>query len=120
MNKQDLEAGLGNFWGTEQLFFHPLYPRMKYTDGVQFFAQHAGNGAFWFLDIVGTEIHHLYAKREEFINILLKSDGRKALITADDGNGAIFWKRDIEFTDCPAGEWQFFLENDTLCLPTER
>lgn len=120
MNKQDLQDGLSNFYGGDTLYKQPLYPRMKYTEGVQFFAENAGNGAYWFLDIVGTEIYHLYAKREEFINIVLKSDGRKALITADDGNGGIFWKRDIDFTDCPEGEWQFFLENDTLCLPAER
>jgi hypothetical protein len=120
MNTQELEAGLSDYYGTEQWLFNPLYPRMKYTDGVKFFAENAGNGAYWFLDIVGTEIHHLYAKREEFINIVLKSDGHKAVITADDGNGGIFWTRKLEYTDCPAGEWQFYLENDVLCLPSER
>jgi hypothetical protein len=43
----------------------------------------------------------------------------QATITADDGNGNVFWTRAIEFTDCPAGEWQFFVTNRTILLPSE-
>lgn len=117
---QDLEAGLAPFYGTELWHRNPLYPRMTYTDGVQFFAENAGNGAYWFLDIVGTEVHHLHGKAEEFIVVVLDSDGKKAKLSADDGDGNVFWKRDIDFTDCPAGRWKFYLENNVLCLPAER
>ena len=45
--------------------------------------------------------------------------GSKALISADDGNGNVFWTRDTEFTDCPEGEWKFFLVNNTFHVPSE-
>jgi hypothetical protein len=119
MNASELESNLHQFYGTETWYRNPLYPRMHYTDGVKFFAENAGNGAYWFLDIVGTEIHSLQ-RFEEFINIVLKSDGHRAEILGDDGNGNPLYIREIPLTDCPAGEWQFFLENDVLCLPSER
>ena len=119
MQAAELSAGLNHFWGTDVWHRHPLYRKMLFTDGVEFFAKNAGNGAFWFLDIVGTELHPQLAKYG-FINIMLRSTGRTATITADDGNDNVFWTREIEWTDCPAGDWQFFLENDVLCLPLER
>jgi hypothetical protein len=119
MNAQDLETGLGNFWGTDQWYRHALNRNMLYTDGVHFFAENAGNGAYWFLDIVATELMAFH-KREEFMNIVLDSDGHKARIIVDDGNDNALYERVIEWTDCPEGKWQFYLENNVLCLPRER
>lgn len=120
MNAQQLQDGLAHFYGTENYFYNPLYRKLKYTDGVQFFALNAGNGALWFLDIIGTEVHPLAKKKgEEFTHVKLKSAGGKADITADDGNGNIFWQRHIEYTDCPEGEWGFYLTDDVLLLPSE-
>lgn len=121
---QELEQALRQFTGTESYFKNPLYPKMTYTDGVAFFIQNAGHGAYWLLDIVGTEIHHLFSKKEEFIVVILhvypKACARfDARITADDGNGNTFWSRDLPFTDCPVGEWKFYLVNDVLLLPSE-
>lgn len=119
MNATELKGGLGNFYGTEKYHFNPLYRKLNYTDGVQFFAQNAGNGAYWFLDIVGTEIHPKFKAMEEFLSITLKSDGSVADIVVDDGNNNVLWTRHIALTDCPEGEWKFFLTNDVLLLPSE-
>jgi hypothetical protein len=116
-----LRADLDNFTGTEQYHRQPLYRNMLYTDGVEYFCENAGNGAYWFLDIIGTEVHAIQRKGEEFLNIvLLVTADEQAAIKVDDGNGRELFLRTIDWTDCPAGEWQFFLENDVLCLPSER
>lgn len=44
-----LSADLKMFTGTEQWFRHPLSSNFLYTDGVKFFAEHCGGGAYWFL-----------------------------------------------------------------------
>jgi len=43
----------------------------------------------------------------------------QATITADDGDGNVFWKRDINYTDAFDGEWKFYLIDGTMLLPQE-
>lgn len=115
----ELKSTLASFYGTEGYHFNPLYKWMKYTDGVKFFAENAGNGAYWFLDILGTELREL-AKKEAFLSIVLHVQGSNALIAADDGNGnGYLYTRDIDYTDCPEGVWKFYLVDGVLMLTTE-
>lgn len=109
---------LKNFTGTETWWRHNLNRAMTYTDGVKFFAENAGGGAYWFLDVVATEVFPLL-KDEEFIGVVLHSFDNKARLSADDGNGNKLWQRDIEYTDCPEGVWKFYLTNNVLLLPSE-
>ena len=128
-----LSADLKMFTGTEQLFRHPLSSNFLYTDGVKFFAEHCGGGAYWFLDILATELADLQ-ETEEFMSITLDvTDSSrilakapsctvtcgKAKITADDGNGNVLWTRNIDFTDAEEGTWKFFFTNNVLLLPSE-
>ena len=114
-----LSADLKMFTGTEQWFRHPLSSNFLYTDGVKFFAEHCGGGAYWFLDILATELADLQEK-EEFMSITLDVfDDDSAKITADDGNGNVLWTRNINLTDAEVGKWKFFLQNNVLLLPSE-
>ena len=136
-----LSANLKMFTGTQQWFRHPLSSNFLYTDGVKFFAEHCGGGAYWFLDILATELADLQEK-EEFMSITLdvvensaetagflqeKEDSisitdvvdRSAKITVDDGNGNVIWTRNIHFTDAEKGSWKFFFTNNVLLLPSE-
>lgn len=117
-NSSELRSSLTQFYGTEQYYFNPLYRWMKYTDGVKFFAENAANGAYWLLDIIGTELKAL-TKKEDFLNIVFNSANNQGVITVDDGNDNILYTRNIEYTDCPEGEWKFYLTGDVLMLPTE-
>lgn len=112
------EADLHQFTGTETWFRHSLNRKMLYTEGVQFFAEKAGHGAYWFLDIVATELMMLH-KEEPFLAITLASKDGKATITADDGNDRVLYTREIEYTDCPPGDWKFYLVDNVLLLPSE-
>jgi hypothetical protein len=121
LNSQELKAGLDqHFGGTDQWYRHGLNRSMLYTDGVRFFAEHAGHGAYWFLDIVATELMQIH-RYEPFIVVRVKVDGdRKALLIADDGNGKRVWQRRLDYTDAPEGTWEFYLEDNVLYLPCER
>jgi len=105
---------LRQFTGTQTYYRHWL--KFMYTDGVKHFADQAG--AYWFLDIVGTEIFQLREK-EDFIVISMKVKEGQAVITADDGNNRVLWDRDIEYTDCPEGLWRFYLVNEVMMVPFE-
>ena len=117
----DLLDDLQQFIGSEQVYFNPLYHDMKYTDGVKYFAATAG--AYWFLDIVGTEYHpQTLGDRpawDFFLSIKLAVEGRKGVITVTDGNDRTFVTRCIDYTDCPEGKWYFYLVDNTLLLPSE-
>lgn len=117
MNNTELKQGLAHFTGTEHYFPHAI-SRMKHTDGVQFFAENAGGGAYWFLDIVGTELMEIHMT-EPFVSITLKAENGQADIIASDGNDTQLFQRHIEFTDCPDGEWTFYLIDGILLLTGE-
>lgn len=111
----DLKTELSQFTGTEHWYKH-MFGGMLYTDGVKYFAEHAGT--YWFLDIVATELMKL-AEREGFLSIHINSDGHAAGLSATEGNEKTLWSRHIDFTDCPAGLWKFFLVDNVLLLPSE-
>jgi hypothetical protein len=91
-------------------------PNLKHTDGVQYFADQAG--AFWFLDIVATEIYP-FSDKYPFMTIYLTVRDGKAEIIVQDGDLSRLWQRQIEFTDCPDGVYSFFLVDDVLMLCSE-
>ena len=107
------------FTGTETWTRHGLNRNMLYTDGVKAFADRAGGGAYWFLDIMATEVFALQLA-QPFIYVKMTVTGdRCARIVAEDGNGGHLWSRAIEFTDCPEGVWEFYLIDHVLLLPSE-
>lgn len=116
ITSQELQVLLSNHYGTSNHFRHS-FTKMLYTDGVKAFAENAE--AYWFLDIISTEVLQKQSV-EEFINVVLKvSEKLSAVITADDGNGNVFWTKRVPYTDCPEGDWKFYLVNGVLILPSE-
>lgn len=110
---------LSQFIGTSS--YYPTFmftPKLHHTDGVQYFAENAGNGAFWFLDIVATEIYPLL-KKEPFISIEMTVFNETAVINATDGNEKVIWEKFIRSTDCPEGDYNFFLTDNVLMLTSE-
>lgn len=114
---------LRQFTGTEQWYRHPLNRRMLYTDGVKCFAEEAGNGAFWLLDVMVTEVRALHDRGEDFLHVVLDVVGSSATLRVDDGNDNSLWSRQIEYTDCPQGVWNFYQvwdgEYSVAMLPSE-
>ncbi len=114
-----LQQELEQFIGTEQYHFNPLYRWMNYTDGVKYFATNAGGGAYWLLDIIGTEFRSL-ARFNPFLVIELRVDENESCdLVVTDGDDHELYTRRISFTDCPQGTWRFFLQSDVLMIPSE-
>ena len=125
---EQLKQELQHYYGTGR--YHHINPicnptNSDFTDGVKAFADKAQ--AYWFLDIVFSElITHKKTKNETFLSILL-SVGKKGLssleneawIVVTDGNEKELYKKVIKYTDCPDGDWDFFFTGSVLMLPSE-
>ena len=111
-----LRADLSAFIGTENWHRHGINRSMLLTDGVKYFAETAG--CYWFLDIVATEVMLLQAQHP-FLAILLDVREGEADIHVTDGNGLRLYRRHIQFTDAPQGQWRFYLADNVMLLPSE-
>ena len=108
---------LSQFTGTEA--YHRTFmfnPDLVHTDGVQYFAETAG--CYWFLDIVATDIYRL-TEHEPFLSIVLQVKNGSANIFIENGDCDVLETRTIEHTDCPDGEYKFFLTDNVLMLTSE-
>ena len=88
--------------------------------------EHAGNGAYWFLTLVATEINPKI-KNEDFYFIELKvNEDKTAVITCQRDRGEpVIYKKELKYTDCPYSEepykfyYDYYSEQQTLILPSE-
>ena len=113
----DLKNALAQHYGSQTIFKHSINPRFFYTEGVQCFAEEAG--AYWFLDIVATDIWEFCLSLDFASVVLAVGESGGAAIGVEDGDGGVLWRKGIAYTDCPEGEWIFFYQNSTLLLPLE-
>ena len=120
MNTDELRLALSNFTGSGCLYQHSLNHNINYTEGVQYFAEHAGGGAYWLLDIFATE-PDILKQQKEFASITLTvSNSERAEIIVNDGNDSPpVLKRQISWTTCPEGVWKFYMIAGTILLPSE-
>jgi hypothetical protein len=118
-DRQELSNLLANYTGSETWWRHPFGRGCTYTDGAKAFAENAGNGAYWFLDIVFTEYVELM-REQGFITVTLcVHDNGKAVVKVTDGNQTTLEFKHIDWTDCPKGDWKFFFVDDVLLIPSE-
>lgn len=115
----NLKHELGQFTGTDQYYFNPLYRELRYTDGVKYLATTCG--AYWLLDIIGTEYFPKQKSKEwdQFLVIKLEVEGSTGVITVSDGDEKVYLRRFIEFTDFPEGAWSLWMIERVLLLPGE-
>src|SRR5689334_6317461 len=120
----ELLSAMQQFTGSMKLYRHALTNRFTYTEGVRFFAERAGGGTYWLLNILATEpaIRRLVLGDGEdhgFASVRLKVTGSRGHLIVDDGNGNTKFRRFIDTTDCPEapvtesnaeGVWLFFIE----------
>ena len=115
---QALRSQLSNHIGSQTLYSVPYDTAFCYTEGAKDFFENAGNGAYWLLDILVSERAMLEAVAADGFGIVrLKVSGSKAVLTVDNGHDGsdgdervCYLNQAIEFTDCPEGEWRFYLE----------
>ena len=118
----ELRKLLRSHYGSETLYRHPPMRRFTYTEGVRAFAESAGGGAHWHLDIIATESDIARALRSEgflVVDLDVSPEGGATITVASDkrGDGAyegVAFFRDISWTDCPPGLWDFYLATNEL------
>lgn len=111
------QIDLSGFIGTTAYHKSSLFSKMVHTDGVESFCNQAH--AYWFLDICSTEIFEYQLRGEHFLSIKLVVVNGSAQIFVTDGDDNPVMKKDIEFTDCPQGLYEFFLMDNVLMLTSE-
>ena len=109
--------------GSERIFHHSLVKSFNYTEGVRAFFQKAGNGAYWLGNILATELAIKNAVIAEGLCVAMldvKAGNTAKLTVSRDCNSSdeepvvytpvgVRYERTISFTDCPAGQWRFYL-----------
>lgn len=116
-NPQKLIEELKQFYGSEQFYRNPLFPKFVYTEGVKYLAEQAN--CYWLLDHIFSNQYDLYLAIEPFQSWKIKALDNKANIIVDDGNGKFIKEYPIEFTDFPLPEMKLWFIEGTLLLPSE-
>ena len=105
--------------GTNQYWKHLF--GLVYTDGVKAHADIAE--AYWLIDAVASyqmDIAKFQNEHGGFVLWKLEvKDGSAVLTASRDSGEEPFIMQDIEFTDHPEGEWDFWQEGKVLIIPEE-
>lgn len=107
--------------GANEFYRHPLVRNFAMSDGMK---DCADAGCWWMVDIVATELPDVLRKMGEHMGCVEVQVGDgKALMVMTGSGDRLLWKRKIDMTDMPDGDWMFYLSNDsvrfTMILPKE-
>ncbi|MDD3020661.1 MAG: hypothetical protein PHX61_06735 [Alphaproteobacteria bacterium] len=118
MTVNELKAALTQFTGSEEFYYHPLFRKFHYTEGVRFVAQEAE--AYWLLEKILSNQILPELRNEHFQSwkLTVESD-KSALLVCEDGNYVKIYSEKIDYTDFPLEEISFFFTNSVLLLPSE-
>jgi len=117
MDTNELQSNLGQFIGTEH--YYRLTSRHLLTDGTKYLADQAQ--CVWLMVAVAS---HLTSRiTDHFAVAKLQVKDSTAVLTLDDGNGHVFAKQHIEYTDFPMPEMKLYCCHDgeswVIMLPNE-
>lgn len=107
--------------GANHLIRHPLVRNFLISDGVR---DCADCGIWWLADIAATEVPASMKRRGETLGIFTaRVKGERAVLNLTGSGDTEIWKRVIDWTDMPDGEWVFYIGDDgdhcTMILPSE-
>jgi len=118
IDKQKLKAVLRHFTGSEQVFYNPMFPKFRYTEGVKYLAQEAN--CYWLLDYVFSNQTIKAISEQPFQVWKLKvAENRTATIIVEDGNYYTVKSFKLDYTDFPMDEIDLWFMERTLILPSE-
>lgn len=104
--RKELEALMQQCYCSEHIYT-TMIPNFYYTDGVKVFCENAE--AYWFLSDICSYMIELWNK-DDFFAVTLSVEDEKGTITIDDGDRKTYVKKEIIYTDCPEGDWKFYIE----------
>lgn len=118
IDKIKLQSELKQFTGSEQVFYLPLFPKFRYTEGVRFLAKEAN--CYWLLDYVFSNQHDKTIQEQPFqVWKLQVAENCTAQIKVEDGNDNLVKTFQLEFTDFPLSQIALWFIEGTLILPSE-
>ncbi len=103
---KNLNLELSQFIGTEK--FYRITSRHLLTDGTKYLAEKAHS--FWLMDAIALHLPKYF--HDYFCVANLKVNGTRAVLTIDDGNGNVYAKQNIEYTDFPLNEIKLYCSFD--------
>jgi hypothetical protein len=111
-------ATLAHFTGSEKLYHNPMVPKFKYTEGIKFL----NDGANWLIVAILSHLKLTIAcQNQDFmVATLTVKPNKSATLKFDDGNGNILTTQKIPYTDFPIKSIKFYIEYNTIMLPSER
>ena len=109
---------LAQFTGTER--YYRINRKCVITDGAKYLADTAG--AYWLMDAAAIYLMEL-GTDDWFVLVRLVVNDSRAVLTLEDGNGAIRAQQEIPYTDFPLAEQTIYACWDSvhwvLMLPSE-
>ncbi len=118
MSNPNNKLDLSQFYGSENLYFNPMFKAIKYTEGVKYIGD---NGASWLVTDILCFLSNLKKLQgQEFLHIVLTVADGKGKLTFDDGNENVLFTSKYEYTDFPLNKVSFYCEYNTLMLVSER
>ncbi len=109
---------LDQFTGTETWYYHPLFRKYHYTEGVQYVAENAG--AYWLIEKIFALQHKAKVNKEPFqVWQLHVKENATATLIGDDGNYNRIHHETLSFTDFPSQGIRFYFTDNVLLLPSE-
>ncbi|MFH1023478.1 MAG: hypothetical protein V1809_08810 [Planctomycetota bacterium] len=117
---KELLDELKSFSGTEH-YYRSSFGRLRLTDGMHFLRERAS--CYWLVDVVES-VQHL-AKIQEYAGFIvwqIRVSGNKAVVSAwndTPGESEKLYVQEIEYTDFPLKEFEFYQVGDVLLLKGE-
>ena len=117
METNELKNLMHQCTGTTQ--YHKLtWLPLLATDGVKMVTERAG--AFWLIDVIAS--YQIRPKIKElaiqFWTLEVK-DNKAVLYCVEDHGKPRLIEQEIEYTDFPRGNWNFYVQNGVIMLPQE-
>ena len=112
------QSVLAQFTGSEEWYRHPVNRKVTFTKGAKYVADTAG--AYWLLDEIAIVQPHKKAVAAEAFQVWkLAVKNSAAVLTCDDGNGRVVYRKRIPFTDFPGEGITLWFTDNVILLPSE-
>lgn len=119
MDAAQLTQALAQFTGTEHHFYNPMFPEIRYTDGVQFLGK---NGAGWLIDAISSrwpEAKRAIGQEFQLWELTVHPSKTATLVCRADTGEEPCVVQQIPWTDFPLPEITLYCEYGVILLPRE-
>ena len=118
--KAKLINELSQFTGSETFYYHPLFRKFVYTEGVRHLVENAG--AYWLLEnfiFPKQAVREIAQEEFQVWTIKVNQQECSAVINLEDGDTNEVCRFLIPFTDFPLDKFTLWFIGGTLLLPNE-